>query len=200
MVCSSDSVTGATATAAPGLPRRRCHVVHPEPGSAAPATPAVHRVNAQVCPRFRRAGAGMIRRHVARLVAVERSEAAETRTRGDRRSLFERFVQAAYRRVSQAPFFFLCTGIVVAWLVSLPLWADLKEWQTAIHTVASVLTLLLVVLLENASRRAEEASQEKLNVIAEALAELMASEARHDLDLRDAAKRLREAVGLEERH
>jgi low affinity Fe/Cu permease len=82
----------------------------------------------------------------------------------------------------------------------LPLWADLKEWQTAIYTVASVLTLFLVVLLENASRRTEEASQKKLNVIATALAELMASEAPNDGNVQDAAKRLREAVGLEERH
>jgi low affinity Fe/Cu permease len=137
---------------------------------------------------------------VARLVVVERSEAAKTRAQGDRRSLFDRFVQMAYVRVSQAPFFFVCIGIVVVWLVSLPLWTNLKEWQTAIHTVASVLTLLLVVLLENAGRRAEEASQEKINVIAEALAELMDSGARHDPSLRDAAARLREAIGLEERH
>ncbi len=133
-------------------------------------------------------------------MVVERTDAATTRSRGDRRSLFDRFVQAAYVRVSQAPFFFVCTGMVLAWLVSLPLWADLKEWQTAIHTVASVLTLLLVVLLENAGRRTEEAAQEKLNVIAEAVAELMASDARNDPHLRDAAERLRKAVGLEERH
>lgn len=131
---------------------------------------------------------------------MKRTDAAQTRARGDRRSLFDRFVQTAYLRVSQAPFFFVCAGIVVVWLVSLPLWVDLKEWQTAIHTVASVLTLLLVVLLENAGRRAEEAAQEKINVIAEALAELMASGARHDPPLRDAAERLRQAVGLEERH
>jgi low affinity Fe/Cu permease len=137
---------------------------------------------------------------VVRLLVVERTDAATTRNRGDRRSLFDRFVQAAYVRVSQAPFFFVCAGIVAVWLVSLPLWADLKEWQTAIHTVASVLTLLLVVLLENAGRRTEEAAQEKLNVIAEAVAELMASDARNDPHLRDAAERLRKAVGLEERH
>lgn len=128
------------------------------------------------------------------------TEAAKTRRRGDRRSPFDRFVESAYLRVSQAPFFFLCVGIVAVWLVSLPLWTDLKEWQTVIHTVASVVTLLLVVLLENASRRAEEASQEKLNVIATALAELMDSEAHNDCNVRKAAKRLRDAVGLEERH
>jgi low affinity Fe/Cu permease len=135
-----------------------------------------------------------------RLLAVKRSEAATTRRQGDRRSLFDRFVQAAYHQVSRAPFFVICVCIVVAWLASLPLWSDHKEWQTVIHTVASVLTLLLVALLENAGRRAEEAAQEKLNVIAEALAELMYSESRQDADLRDAADRLREAVGLEGRH
>jgi low affinity Fe/Cu permease len=129
-----------------------------------------------------------------------RSEAAKTRQVGDRRSLFDRFVQTAYLRVSQAPFFFICSGIVLVWLISLPLWADLKSWQVAIHTVASVVTLLLLVLLENASRRTEEAAQEKLNVIAEALAELMASQARTDPGLRDATQRLRDTIGLEERH
>lgn len=131
---------------------------------------------------------------------MERSEAAETRRQGDRRSLFDRFVQTAYLRVSQAPFFFICAGIVVIWLASLPLWADLKAWQVAIHTVASVVTLLLLVLLENAARRAEEASQEKLNVIAEALAGLMESQGRNDPELQEATQKLRDAIGLEGRH
>jgi hypothetical protein len=41
---------------------------------------------------------------------------------------------------------------------------------------------------------------EKLNVIAEALAALMASRAIEDQTLEEAATRLRDAVGLEERH
>ncbi|KAA1376274.1 low affinity iron permease family protein [Aeromicrobium fastidiosum] len=124
----------------------------------------------------------------------------EVQTRGDDRSPFDRFVEAAYQRVSRAPFFGLCAGIVIIWFVSVPLWPDLKAWQVAIHTVASVISLLLLVLLENASRRAEEASQEKLNVIAEALSDLMVSGGRNDPDLAEAARKLREAVGLEERH
>jgi low affinity Fe/Cu permease len=131
---------------------------------------------------------------------MERSDAAETRERGDRRSLFDRFVQTAYLRVSQAPFFFLCAGIVIVWLASLPLWVDLKAWQVAIHTVASVVTLLLLVLLENAARRAEEASQEKLNVIAEALAALMTSQSRTDPELEEATQKLHDAIALEGRH
>lgn len=134
------------------------------------------------------------------LVMMQHTPAAETLKSGDRRSPFDRFVEWAHRKASQAPFFYVCAGIIVTWLISLPLWTDLKEWQTVIHTVSSVATLLLVALLENAGRRADEASQEKLNVIATALAALMASGAHSDPDLQNAARALREAVGLEERH
>ena len=131
---------------------------------------------------------------------MERSEASETRTQDEHKGLFERFVEQAHYRVSRAPFFMLCVVIVVVWFASLPLWPSAKEWQVAIHTVGAVISLLLLVLLENAGRRADEASQEKLNVMAEALAALMRSRARDDPDLDEAAQRLSEAVGLEERH
>ena len=131
---------------------------------------------------------------------MQRNEAAESRKKSDGRSPFEVFVEATYQQVSRAPFFFVCLLIVVAWFASVPLWVDLKAWQVAIHTVASVLSLLLLVLLENASRRSGEAAQEKMNVIAEALAALMASQARADPELDDAVRKLREAVGLEDRH
>ena len=131
---------------------------------------------------------------------MERSDAAQDRRQQDGRNGFEKFVEAIYHQVSRAPFFFVCLAVVVVWLVSVPLWVDLKAWQVAIHTVASVVSLLLLVLLENAGRRDAEASQEKLNVIAEALAALMASRAREDEELVAAVEKLREAVGLEERH
>lgn len=131
---------------------------------------------------------------------MERNDAAADRKNSDGRSGFEKFVEAVYRQVSRAPFFVLCLGVVVAWGASAPLWPNLKEWQVAIHTVASVLTLLLLVLLENANRRDAEASQEKLNVLAEALAALMESQSGEDEQLRDATRKLREAVGLEDRH
>jgi low affinity Fe/Cu permease len=130
----------------------------------------------------------------------EHRPARQARKTGDDRSSFDRFVEAVHLKVSRASFFFVCAGIIVVWLLSAPLWADLKAWQYVIHTVASVITLLLLALLENAGRRSEEAAQEKLNVIAEALAALMQSRAAQDPELRDAARKLSEAVGLEERH
>jgi low affinity Fe/Cu permease len=119
---------------------------------------------------------------------------------GDDRSRFDRFVEAVYLRVSEAPFFGVCIALVVVWLVSAPLWSGLQAWQYVIHSVASVMTLLLIALLENSGRRAEEAAQEKLNVIVEALAALMESHAVDDPKLEEAHRCLREAVGLEERH
>ncbi|MGH2898844.1 MAG: low affinity iron permease family protein, partial [Solirubrobacteraceae bacterium] len=56
----------------------------------------------------------------------EQRPARTARTTGDDRSGFDRFVEAAYTQVSQAPFFFVCAGLILAWLVSAPLWVDLK--------------------------------------------------------------------------
>jgi len=131
---------------------------------------------------------------------MERSDAEQTRKREDHRSWFERFVEVTHRRVSEPPFFFVCVGIVVVWLASGPLFSTAKSWQVVIHTVSSVLTLLLLVLLQNAARRDAEASQEKLNVLAEALAALMDSRGADDAELHKAASELRDAVGLEARH
>ncbi|MGH8965695.1 MAG: low affinity iron permease family protein, partial [Actinomycetes bacterium] len=126
--------------------------------------------------------------------------AAHDRDRDSRPSPFERFVEAAHLRVSRPPFFFICVALIVVWLVSVPVWADLKEWQVAIHTVTSVITLLLIALLENAGRRSEEAAQEKLNMLAEAMVVLMESQGDRDPALREAAAKLSDAIGLEARH
>lgn len=131
---------------------------------------------------------------------MERNDAAQDRREGDGRNGFEKFVEWGHRQASSAPFFTVCLVIVVGWAASAPLWPNLKEWQYVIHTTASVVTLLLLALLENSGRRAEEAAQEKLNVLAEALAELMESRAADDPSLHDATRKLRDAVGLEERH
>ena len=131
---------------------------------------------------------------------MERTDAAKSRERQDGLDPFERFVELSTKVISRAPFFAVCVAVVVVWAVSYPLWSSITKWELAIHTFGAVLSLLLLVLLENAGRRNTEAMQEKLNVIAEALAALMESRAADDPDLREAVEELREAVGLEERH
>lgn len=131
---------------------------------------------------------------------MERTEAAETREKHDGLDPFERFVELSTKVISRAPFFAVVVAIVVIWAASFPLWKSTTKWELAIHTFGAVLSLLLLVLLENSGRRNTEAMQEKLNVLAEALAALMESRSEEDPRLREAVEDLREAVGLEERH
>ena len=130
----------------------------------------------------------------------QRTDAAESRERKSERDPFEKFVDVSTTLISRAPFFAVCVAIVVVWAVSYPLWSSITKWELAIHTFGAVLSLLLLVLLENAARRNQEAMQEKLNVLAEALAALMESRAADDPGLDEAVDKLREAVGLEARH
>ena len=131
---------------------------------------------------------------------TQRSEAARSRNEADGRTTFEKFVEAVNQRVSRAPFFVVILAAVVLWAASYPFWSSTTKWELALHTGSAVLSLLLLVLLENAGRRGEEAAQEKLNVLAEALSDLMESRSREDAELQESVRRLREAVGLEERH
>jgi low affinity Fe/Cu permease len=131
---------------------------------------------------------------------TQRTEAADDRPKHDGRNPFEKFVESVNQVVSRAPFFLAIVAALVLWAASYPLWSSTTKWELALHTGSAVLSLLLLVLLENAGRRAQEAAQEKLNVIAEALSDLMASRAQDDRDLQKSVEKLREAVGLEERH
>lgn len=131
---------------------------------------------------------------------MDRKEAAESREKNDGLDPFERFVELSTRAISRPTFFAVVVAVVVVWAASFPLWKTTTKWELAIHTFGAVLSLLLLVLLENAGRRTDEAMHEKLNVLAEGLASLMDSRAADDPQLREAAENLREAIGLEERH
>lgn len=131
---------------------------------------------------------------------VERNEAADSRREGSGRGGFEQFVERVNEVVSKAPFFYVILAVLIAWAASFPLWSSATKWELALHTGSSVLSLLLLVLLQNAERRTDESAHEKLNVIAEALSDLMTSRAQDDPELRESVQKLRDAVGLEERH
>lgn len=115
--------------------------------------------------------------------------------------LFDRFADHANTIVSRAPFFAFCLLLVIVWLPSYAIFGNIDTWQLIINTVTTIVTFLLVALLQNTQTRSDHAIQQKLNAIADALADLMDAQtdtsSRRDLqgDLRE----LREAVGLEER-
>jgi low affinity Fe/Cu permease len=108
-------------------------------------------------------------------------------------SAFDRFAANAARLVGRAPFFVGCVAVVVLWLPSILVIRDVDAWQL-INTATTIITFLLVALLQNSQQRADLAVQHKLNAIADALADLMDF---YEED--DDQDELRAAVGLEER-
>ncbi len=110
--------------------------------------------------------------------------------------LFDRFAGAASRFVSRAPFFALCVLLVVVWAPSYFVFRDLDTWQLVINTATTIVTFLLVALLQNTQARSDRATQDKLNAIAEGLDQLMGSQGD---ELAGARDELRRAVGLEDR-
>jgi low affinity Fe/Cu permease len=108
--------------------------------------------------------------------------------------LFDRFASAASRLVSRAWFFAFCVLLILIWAPSILILRDIDTWQLIINTATTIITFLLVALLQNTQERADQAVQQKLNAIADALSDLMSAKGM-DSD----ADELRQAVGLEER-
>ena len=74
-------------------------------------------------------------------------------------------------------------------------------YQLQINTTTTIITFLLVALLQNSQMRSDRAIQHKLNAVADGLADLMGhlAERADDADLRRDIDELRAVVGLERR-
>jgi hypothetical protein len=114
--------------------------------------------------------------------------------------LFDRFATAASNVASRAVFFVLCVGLVVLWAPSIIALRDIDTWQLIINTATTIVTFLMVALLQNSQTRSDQAIQHKLNAIADGLADLMRTLGDPDGgDLNHDMIELRDAVGLEDR-
>lgn len=112
-------------------------------------------------------------------------------------SFFDRFAEQASRFFSKAWFFALCILMVLLWAPSFLLIKEVDTWQLIINTSTTIVTFLMVALLQNTQKRQDDATQDKLNAIAELLADLA-----EDMDDRMPKKDVEEAkdaVGVEDR-
>ena len=87
--------------------------------------------------------------------------------------LFDRFAEASADVVSRAPFFVACVLLVVLWAPSFWLFPSVDTWQLVINTATTIVTFLMVALLQNSQRRAEQAIHQKLDAVADGLADFM---------------------------
>jgi low affinity Fe/Cu permease len=111
--------------------------------------------------------------------------------------LFDRFATGASKFSSRAWFFAACVLLVLLWAPSFFLFGSIDTWQLVINTLTTIVTFLLVALLQNTQSRANDAVQHKLNALAEALAEVMGHIAGENEGLHQSKRELRDAVGLE---
>jgi len=117
----------------------------------------------------------------------------------DKRSLFDRFAGRAADFAGHATFFIGCLLRVVLWAPSYFLMHDLNTWQLIINTVTTIITFLLVALLQNSQRRGEQALHKKLDALADGLADLMERVGGSQRGLARDVDDLRESVGIEQR-
>ena len=117
-------------------------------------------------------------------------------------SAFDRFAGACSRGASRAPFFAFCVLLIIVWAPT-GLVMKVDTWQLIINTATTIITFLLVALLQNSQERSDKALQQKLNAIADGLSDLMvyvAGDGDKDSDrLATDERELRAAVGLEDR-
>ncbi len=121
-----------------------------------------------------------------------------------RRPWFDRFAERVSGMVSRAWFFSACVLLIMVWAPSYFLIGSLDSWQLIINTATTIVTFLLVALLQNSQQRSGQATQHKLNALAEGRADLLDALTDEDVPegearIRAAARELRCAVGLEER-
>jgi len=83
------------------------------------------------------------------------------------------------------------------WLPSYFVFHNIDTWQLVINTATTIVTFLLVALLQNSQRRNELAMNAKLDALADGLADLMEGIAPDNAKLQRDMRELRTAVGLE---
>jgi low affinity Fe/Cu permease len=115
------------------------------------------------------------------------------------KGLFDRFASVVTKTVSRAPFFAFCVLLVVIWAPSIAAIGNVDTWQLIINTVTTIITFLLVALLQNSSARADTAVQHKLDAQSRALRDLMVHvmNPAEDVNFFDDIAALEEAVAIE---
>ncbi len=78
-------------------------------------------------------------------------------------SVYSRFAKSASRFCGRPRTFMLAVGVIVVWIVTGPLFRFSDTWQLVINTGTTIITFLMVFLIQNTQNRDTEAIQIKLD-------------------------------------
>jgi len=76
---------------------------------------------------------------------------------------YSRFAKIASRVCGRPPVFVIAVGVIAAWIVTGPLFGFSDTWQLVINTGTTIVTFLMVFLIQNTQNRDTEAIQVKLD-------------------------------------
>ena len=110
---------------------------------------------------------------------------------------FTGFANQTSRLAGRPLTFAICIALIVVWALTGPIFGFSDTWQLIINTVTTIITFLMVALLQNSQTRSDKAVQHKLNAIADGLADLMEHVSRDDASFEQEIHELKLAVGLE---
>ncbi len=85
------------------------------------------------------------------------------------RSLFDRFAKWSARVTGRPAAFLLAFGVIVVWLITGPLFEFSNTWQLVINTGTTIVTFLMVFLIQNSQNRDSAALQLKLDELIRAV-------------------------------
>ena len=78
-------------------------------------------------------------------------------------STFTRFAKGAARQTGRPLAFFAAAGSIVLWIALGPVYGFSDTWQLVINTATTIVTFLMVFLIQNTQNRDSEAIQVKLD-------------------------------------
>ena len=84
-------------------------------------------------------------------------------------SAFTRFAKWAARATGKPGTFIAAAGIIVLWALSGPIFDFSDTWQLVINTGTTIITFLMVFLIQNTQNRDTEAMQIKLDELIRAM-------------------------------
>jgi len=87
------------------------------------------------------------------------------------RSRFTRFAKWTAHATGRPLSFFLAVAVIAVWAVTGPLFGFSDTWQLVINTATTIVTFLMVFLIQNTQNRDSEATQVKLDEIMRAIGE-----------------------------
>jgi len=79
------------------------------------------------------------------------------------RSWFTQFAKASSRWAGRSAAFCAAVGLILVWAISGPLFGFSDTWQLVINTTTTVITFLMVFLIQSTQNRDAEATQVKLD-------------------------------------